>query len=201
MLYVFAFDRICEFGLLQSRIHSIWAWLLSSSMKTDLRYAATECFATFPFPPSALLTTLIPISQELDDVRARLMVNADQGLTATYNQLKDPDCAPDRPEDLAVICQLRQLHEELDRAVLAAYGWSDIPVPPYCPATDAERAAVALFEDTVIDHLFALNAERAAEERRTLGTATPKPVAASKPKSTARKPRGAKNQTSMLDDE
>ena len=64
------------------------------------------------------------------------------------------------------------LHEDLDRAVLAAYGWSDIPVPPYCPATEADRAAVALFEDTVIDRLFALNAERAAEEAREAGRST-----------------------------
>jgi len=97
------------------------------------------------------LASLDLLSEQLYNARAEYMVDTKHGLTATYNQLKDPHCAPERPEDLATILHLRQLHEDLDRAVLAAYGWSDIPVPPFCPATDAERAAVSLFEDTVID--------------------------------------------------
>jgi hypothetical protein len=48
---------------------------------------------------------------------------------------------------------------------------SDIPVPPYgTPTTDAEKRALEAFEDEVIDRLFALNAERAEEEKR-LGAA------------------------------
>ena len=59
------------------------------------------------------------------------------------------------------------LHIELDRAVLHAYGWDDIEVPPYTtPRTPAERLAFEAFEDAVLDRLFALNAERAAEEER-----------------------------------
>ncbi len=57
-----------------------------------------------------------------------------------------------------------------DRAVLAAYGWTDIAVPPYCPRTDEDRAALQAFEDEVIDRLFVLNAERAAEEKRAGAT-------------------------------
>jgi hypothetical protein len=58
----------------------------------------------------------------------------------------------------------------MDRAVLDAYGWSDVAVPPYCPVTDADRTAVQAFEDEVIDRLYVLNAERArAEERLGLG--------------------------------
>jgi len=48
----------------------------------------------------------------------------------------------------------------------AALGWDDLVVPPYgTPGTDSERAEVARFEDEVIDRLFALNAQRAAEEK------------------------------------
>jgi len=200
-IYVFPFHAAKYFAVLQSRIHASWTWMFSSTMKTDLNYSSTDCFENFPFPDETMMISLEVVGQTLYDARAAYMVATNQGLTATYNQLKDPHCAPDRAEDLPVIQKLRQLHEELDRAVVAAYGWSDIPVPPYCPATDAERAAVALFEDTVIDRLFALNAELAAEERRTLGTAAPKPAAVSKPKSSGRKPRAGKNQTSMLDDD
>lgn len=87
------------------------------------------------------------------------MVDTNQGLTKTYNALKKPECEDDP------IVELRSLHEEMDRAVLAAYGWSDLVVPPYCPRDDSERAQVKAFEDEVIDRLFVLNAERAAAEK------------------------------------
>ena len=49
-LYAYPLDAYTAFAVLQSRIHEGWARLLSSSMKTDLRYAASDCFETFPFP-------------------------------------------------------------------------------------------------------------------------------------------------------
>ena len=88
------------------------------------------------------------------------MVDTNQGLTKTYNALKDPASTDPR------ILDLRRLHENMDRAVLAAYGWSDVAVPPYCPLTGDDRAALQAFEDEVIDRLFVLNAERAAEVKR-----------------------------------
>ena len=65
----------------------------------------------------------------------------------------------------ASIVELRRLHEEMDRAVLAEYGW-DVEVPPYTsPVTAGERRRLEAFEDEVIDKLFVLNAERAEQER------------------------------------
>ncbi|MEZ4475066.1 MAG: type IIL restriction-modification enzyme MmeI [bacterium] len=49
-LYVFPVDTWPWFTVLQSRIHEPWAWLLSSSMEDRLRYSASDCFDTFPFP-------------------------------------------------------------------------------------------------------------------------------------------------------
>jgi hypothetical protein len=163
-LYVYALSSFSSFAALQTRIHEAWARLLSSSMRTDLRYSATDCFETFPFPqpdPRTVLPHLEDIGQRLYDTRAQYMIDTQQGLTTTYNLLKDPACHDPRIEEL------RRLHEEMDRAVLAAYGWSDIPVPPYgTPTTDAERKALEAFEDEVIDRLFLLNAERAEKERK-----------------------------------
>lgn len=168
-MIVFAFEQYAAFGVLQSRVHEPWAWLLSSSMKSDLRYSATDCFETFPLPHQRKLTsssTLESISRELYEARAKQMVARNQGLTTTYNQLKDHEVTD------AEIVALRKLHIELDRAVLAAYGWEDIAVPPYTkPMTDAEWKARDTFEDEVIDRLFALNAQRAAEEK-ALGAAS-----------------------------
>lgn len=52
----------------------------------------------------------------------------------------------------------------MDRAVLRAYGWSDIDVPPFCPATDDDKKRLEKFENEVVDRLFVLNAKRAEEE-------------------------------------
>jgi hypothetical protein len=165
-LIVFALPSSSAFATLQSRIHDPWARLLSSSLEDRLRYAASDCFETFPFPepdPRTVIPELETIGERLYETRAAHMVEIQEGLTTTYNKLKDPHCTD------APILELRRLHEEMDAAVLAAYGWSDLDVPPYCPRTPAEEKAVEAFSDAVIDRLFVLNAERAEQERTSHG--------------------------------
>jgi hypothetical protein len=149
-------------------------------MRTDLRYSASDCFDTFPFPTADRLASdgsLEGTGTRIYETRAKLMIDRSQGLTDIYNQLKDPRC-----DDPAIVT-LRQLHEDMDRAVLAAYVWSDLSVPPYqSPTTDPERKALESFEDEIIDRLFTLNAERAEQER--LRGATVKAV----PKARGQKP-------------
>ena len=131
-------------------------------------FKITDCFANFPFPepdPRALIPELEAAGEALYEARARFMRETDQGLTKTYNALKDPDVSDER------VLELRRLHEAMDRAVLDAYGWGDLEVPAYCPTTPAEEEAVKAFEEEVVDRLYVLNAERAAEEARLgLGT-------------------------------
>lgn len=162
-LYVFPFDRYSAFAIMQSRMHEPWARLLSSSLEDRLRYAASDCFETFPFPqpdPRVVIPALEDIGERLYTARAAYMVETQQGLTQTYNALKDA-----RVHDPRVVA-LRRLHEEMDRAVLTAYGWDDLEVPVYGMATtEAEKQALSRFEDAVIDRLFALNAARAEAER------------------------------------
>lgn len=179
-LLLFPFSSSAHFGLLQSRVHARWAWLLSATLKEDLAYSPSDCFDTFPFPAAEALAPtgdLETIGARLYETRARLMVERNHGLTTTYNQLKDPAC--DDPEILA----LRRLHEDLDRAVLAAYTWPDIPVPAYeTPTTPATRAAQEAFEDEIIDRLFALNATRAEQEKLQGAGAKGKDSKAPKPR-------------------
>jgi DnaJ-domain-containing protein 1 len=160
-LYVYPLPAFASFAVLQSRIHEPWARLLSSSMKNDLRYAPSDCFETFPFPQPDPRTVIAPVEaagEALYDARARYMIETNQGLTKTYNRLKDPACTE------PAVLELRRLHEAMDRAVLDAYGWTEVEVPPFCPRTAAERAALEAFEDDVIDRLYVLNAERAQAE-------------------------------------
>jgi hypothetical protein len=152
-----------SFAVLQSRIHIAWAWTNSSTLKQDLAYSAQDAFQTFPFPSDDLRKSTIDVERagrKVDEARGNYMATEGVGLTVTYNRLKDRRCA-DEP-----IQRLRELHANMDRTVLAAYGWSDIEVPPYTtPATDAEREILAAFEEDLVVRLSALNAERAEHER------------------------------------
>jgi hypothetical protein len=192
-LYVYPLPVSTAFAVLQSRIHEPWARLLSSTMEDRLRYAASDCFETFPFPqpdPRSVIPELERIGELLYSARAKYMLDTQQGLTKTYNALKDPACTEAR------ILSLRKLHEHMDAAVLRAYGWSDLTVPPFCALRDADRQAQEAFKSAVIDRLFALNAERASEES-LLGLGKVKQVAkaAAKTKGTVRATRPPVSET------
>jgi hypothetical protein len=60
------------------------------------------------------------VGKEYHEHRAQVMRARSIGLTKTYNLFHDPDCTD------ADIRRLRELHEQMDRAVLACYGWSDL---------------------------------------------------------------------------
>ena len=121
-LIVFPFDTLSAFCALQSRAHEIWARFFGSSMKDDLRYTPSDCFETFPFPRGwEADPALEAAGQAYYDFRAGLMVRNNEGLTKTYNRFHDPD------EDHPDIAKLRDLHAAMDRVVLDAYGWNDIP--------------------------------------------------------------------------
>jgi hypothetical protein len=116
-LYVFPLHANTPFAVLQSRVHELWARLLSSSMKTDLRCAASVRFETFPFPqpdPRSVIPELEALGEKLYAARAAYMLDTNQGVNKTYNALKDATCTDE------CILELRALHEEMDRAVLDA---------------------------------------------------------------------------------
>jgi len=48
------------------------------------------------------------------------MLKHQEGLTATYNRFHNPK------EKSTDIARLRELHVEMDNAVAATYGWSDL---------------------------------------------------------------------------
>jgi hypothetical protein len=148
---VFAVASNSFFAVIQARVHEVWARLFSSSLEDRPRYTPSTCFETFPFPepdPRAIIPALEDIGRRLEQARARIMSDRELGLTKLYNALKDPGCQDPQ------LLELRDLHTQLDRAVLDAYGWSDLEVPPYAaPHTEA-------FEAAVLDRLFALNVER-----------------------------------------
>ncbi len=132
-LAIFPFNSLEWLTLLQSTLHETWARFLASSMKDDLRYTPSDCFETFPFPAALIDTvandaahestrqSLEAIGERYHQFRAELMVSNNEGLTSTYNRFHDP------AETSSDLLELRRLHGEMDQAVLAAYGWSDVP--------------------------------------------------------------------------
>ena len=118
---VFATSRFASFCALQSQVHVVWARYLGSSFEDRPIYTPTDCFETFPFPGDwETHPVLEAAGMACYEFRATLMVRNNEGLTKTYNRFHDPN---DRTLD---ILTLRELHAAMDRAVLDAYGWTDI---------------------------------------------------------------------------
>jgi SAM-dependent methyltransferase len=140
MTIVFAFDDDYHFALLQSSVHEVWVWRNASSLRTDTRYTPTDCFDTFPFPPTEYehvveaqragswrvaelpepFQQAAQIGAAYHEHRRQVMGTRQVGLTKTYNLLHSPDCQE------ADIVRLRELHAAMDRAILACYGWGDV---------------------------------------------------------------------------
>ena len=138
-------------------------------MKDDLRYTPSDCFETFPFPPGYETDPALEAAgQTYHDHRAALMVAANEGMTKTYNRFHKSD---ERSEPIR---RLRELHDEMDRAVLRAYGWDDLAdeLRPEFLTEETEDDHTyqgryfwpAEARDHVLARLLALNAERHAEE-------------------------------------
>jgi hypothetical protein len=110
-----------DFAVLQSRVHEVWVRTVGATLGETLSYTTT-CFDTFPRPPSISRAQLQEAGELYYSFRAHLMERNHEGFTKTYNRFHDPD--ERQPE----VFKLRQLHAAMDRAVLDAYGWGDIPV-------------------------------------------------------------------------
>jgi len=202
-LVVVAKDTYLFFCAIQSRPHELWARFFSSSMKDDLRYTSSDCFENYPFPePPNCGGKMENAGREYYKFRAALMVRTNEGLTKTYNRFHDPEeASPD-------ILKLRELHAAMDRAVLDAYGWTDIPTDcefllDYDDEDDDEATSKGrqrkkpwryrwpdAIRDEVLARLLKLNAERAEQERLAGLAASPaKPIKKSSGAKPGRKPK------------
>lgn len=168
-LSVFLLPSFSDFCVVQSRAHELWAKFLGSSFKDDPRYIPEDCFETFPFPAFDVQNTLREqCGKEYYKHRAISMTSLNEGMTQIYNRFHDPS------ERSGAIRRLRELHDEMDRAVLRAYGWDDLADdlrPEFLTeATDDDHAYQGRYfwpaeaRDRVLARLLALNAERHAEE-------------------------------------
>ena len=161
---VFAFEDEFHFSVLQSSAHEFWMRRFTSTMRTDTNYSISDCFISFPFPQNPSRQASIEagnIGAQYHEQRQQVMLGRQIGLTSFYNLFHD------RRQVDNDIEFLRRLHEKMDLAVLACYGWADIDMKHafylndrkksrYMPSREAQRE--------IFSRLMALNQEVAAEE-------------------------------------
>jgi hypothetical protein len=145
-------------GVLASSLHEVWARRYGGYNLLLLRYSPSDLFDTFPLP--SLSANLEEISESYYTLRATIMNEREEGLTATYNRFHD------QHEASADIARLRALHVKLDEAVTAAYDWRDLDLSHGFHATkQGERYTLSeSSRRTVLDRLLALNHQCYEEE-------------------------------------
>ncbi len=158
MVNVVASDSTGLFACVQSSVHGTWAWHHGSTMKTDLRYTTSDCLDTFPFPENWSLVD--DIGERYHFSRHGIMVSHCQGLTRTYNRFHDES------ESNADIRKLRRLHVEMDTAVAATYGWTDLNFDHgFHETKQGNRFTISeSARREVLARLLTLNHERYAKE-------------------------------------
>ncbi|RWJ39803.1 MAG: class I SAM-dependent DNA methyltransferase [Mesorhizobium sp.] len=163
-------DDFTTFGILQSRLHEVWANKFGALLQDRPCYTPSTTFETFPFPEG--LTPDIPASEYDSEPRAMLIAEAAADLDKKReNWVNPPDLVHRQPEvsgeyplrvlakdeESAVKLSKRTLghlykkkpewlilaHRRLDEAVAKAYGWP-------ADLSDAE----------ILNRLFALNQAR-----------------------------------------
>lgn len=161
-LVVIGLDDPFFLGVVSSSLHGKWAlaaggWL---GFGNDPVYAKSRSFEAFPFPDAdtgltpALRTRISTLAEQIDSHRKRQQA-AQPGLTLTgmYNVLealrdgRELTTKEKKIHEQGLVGVLKDLHDNLDVAVLAAYSLGDTP------------------ETEWLQHVADLNARRADEER------------------------------------
>lgn len=184
---VVAASAACTLGLLSSRVHVLWSFEKGGwqGVGGDPVYNNSTIFDPFPFPAltDAARTEMADLGERLDAFRkARVAEHDHLTMTGLYNALERlreveagiGDAMTDAERDVYDAGQIRilaELHDEIDRAVLGAYGWSDLApalvgkvggtIPSLKKTPEQEEA-----EEELLTRLVTLNEERAAEEAR-----------------------------------
>ncbi|MBW7998440.1 MAG: class I SAM-dependent DNA methyltransferase [Candidatus Glassbacteria bacterium] len=154
-------DDAFHLGVLSSRIHVAWALAAGGRLGVgnDPVYVKTSCFDPFPLPepPEELRTRIRSLGERLDAHRKKVLEDHKQlTMTGLYNVMEKVRTGETLSEaekdvyDAGLVGVLRRIHDDLDKAVAEAYGWS-----------------FDLSDEGILERLVALNHERAEEEKKS----------------------------------
>ena len=95
------------FALLTSKMHNLWVRAVGGSLETSIRYSATLCYNTFPFPrlTAEQKAELEALAQEVLNMR-------EENCHLTLGEMYNPESMP---------ADLREAHRRLDLAVERIY--------------------------------------------------------------------------------
>lgn len=191
---VIADRRFSIFPVLQSNLHTYWAWRYSSTLgSSTINYAPSDCFVTFPLP-AGLWGTAVPelarIGECYHEHRRTLMRQLWLGLTDIYNLFHTRDLTPELVAKVSKksneeaeagyhdLLTLRRQHQELDEAVRDAYSWQDLKLDhdfyevETLPENDRVRYTISpTARKEVLRRLLALNHARAKAEQAVVHVA------------------------------
>ncbi|MCA9116910.1 MAG: class I SAM-dependent DNA methyltransferase, partial [Planctomycetaceae bacterium] len=145
-------------AVLSSRISVVWAMATGGRLEDRPRYQNGPCFDPFPFPDpdEATRDRIRELGEQLDAHRKRQQAQHPKlTMTGMYNVLEklrsgEELTAKERTiHEQGLVSVLKQIHDDLDAAVAAAYGW---------PAD--------LTDEQILERLVELNHQRAAEEQQ-----------------------------------
>ena len=99
-----------HFGILNSNVHMSWMRATCGRLKSDYSYSNTIVYNNFPWPTPT------------DEQKVKIEQTAQAILDA---RAKYPDCSlADLYDEVTMPPELRRAHQDNDRAVMAAYGFS-----------------------------------------------------------------------------
>lgn len=168
--------------VLSSAIHVSWTLANGSQNGPTPVYVKTRCFETFPFPDltdrANLTETLRTLGERLDSHRkARQAEHPDLTLTGMYNvleKLRKDEPLTDKEKtihNLGLVSLLKQIHDDIDIAVVQAYRKDGAREPliteeehKELPLADRLARGDEALEQKILQFLVDLNHERAAEE-------------------------------------
>jgi hypothetical protein len=178
-----------------------WALAVGATLEDRPRYIKSHCFEAFPFPDATLeqKEKIRQLGERLDRHRKQVQAQHPEiTITGMYNlleKLRKGEDFTDKDREYnnkALVSTLKQIHDELDNAVLEAYGWEDLkhssisqitdspPSPPILggtePSNQSKSPSIGGFRgldnlsgesltEIILDRLVTLNAQRAEEER------------------------------------
>ena len=95
------------FALLTSKIHNVWVRAVGGKLEERIRYSATLCYNTFPFPK-----TTKEQKERLTELAEEVLLTRENHTEMTLGEMYNPETMPD---------DLKQAHQALDIAVEQCY--------------------------------------------------------------------------------
>ncbi|MBA1231449.1 hypothetical protein G7013_17505 [Pseudomonas viridiflava] len=147
----------CDFAILQSSIHELWARRFSTTMKNDMRYSISSGFSNFRFPEinAETRSTLEASGSNFYSLRKSYCIAEEKTLRQAHSDINNPQVNSQE------VVKLRHALSDLEYSVLNAYGWSDIDLEfnfneaAWLPEPDVRYTMSAAARGEILQRLLA----------------------------------------------